>query len=331
MKTIDEDIKNHAFRPSYLLFGEEAYLKKQYRDKLAAALAAKGDTMNFAAYEGKGIRPGELVDLAETLPFFAEKRVILVEDSGFFKNSCEELAAYLPQMNESSCFIFVESEVDKRSKMYKAVKKYGAAIEFATQDEALITKWILGRIGKEKKKITKAVLQQFLSRTGLDMGNIDRELEKLLCYALHKEVIEEADVKAAVTERVENKIFEMVDAIAARNPKKALDLYYDLLSLKEAPMRILYLIARQFRILAEAKELSGQGCGNAEIAKKAGVPPFSVRKYLGQAKSFSVKTLFGALEEAAEAEEAVKTGRLDAQIAVEIFIARYSGALSESR
>ena len=324
MKTIDEDIKNKTFRQSYLLFGEEAYLKKQYRDKLASALVAKGDTMNFSSYEGKGIRAGELVDLAETLPFFAEKRVILVEDSGFFKNSCEELAEYLPQMNESACFIFVESEVDKRSKMYKAVKKCGAVIEFAAQDEALITKWVLGRIGKEKKKITKAVLQLFLSRTGLDMGNIDRELEKLLCYTLKKEIIEEADVRDVVTERVENKIFEMVDAISGHNQKKALDLYYDLLALKEAPMRILFLIARQFRILAEVKELAKEGCGNADIAKKVGVPPFVVRKYQTQARSFEGARLIGALKDAAETEEAVKTGRLDAQIAVEIFIVRYS-------
>lgn len=324
MKTIDEDIKNKTFRQSYLLFGEEAYLQKQYRDKLVNALADKGDTMNFSAYEGKGIRPEELIDLAETLPFFAERRVILVENSGFFKNSCDKLAEYLPQMSASACFIFVESEVDKRSKMYKAVKKCGAAIEFGAQDEALITKWVLGRIGKEKKKITKAVLQLFLSRTGLDMGNIDRELEKLLCYTLKKEVIEEADVRTVVTERIENKIFEMVDAISGHNQKKALDLYYDLLALKEAPMRILFLIARQFRILAEVKELTGQGCGNADIAKKAGVPPFAVRKYQGQARSFEGAQLIGALKDTAETEEAVKTGRLDAQIAVEIFITRYS-------
>lgn len=327
MKTIDEDIKNKTFRQSYLLFGEETYLKKQYRDKLLAALVAKGDTMNFSSYEGKGIRPGELVDLAETLPFLAERRVILVEDSGFFKNSCEELAEYLPQMNESACFIFVESEVDKRSKTYKAVKKCGAAIEFSAQDEALITKWVLGRIGKEKKKITKAVLQLFLGRTGLDMGNIDRELEKLLCFTLHKEVIEAADVEAVVTERLENKIFEMVDAIAVCNQQKALDLYDDLLALKEAPMRILFLIARQFRILAQVKELAAQGSGNAEIAKKAGVPPFAVRKYQGQAKRFAGAQLIAALKDAAETEEAVKTGRLDTQIAVEIFIVRYSGHL----
>lgn len=324
MKTIDEDIKRGQFRQSYLLYGEEVYLKKQYRDKLLRAMTTEGDTMNFSSYEGKDINPGELVDLAETLPFFADRRVILVEDSGFFKNSCDILSEYLPEMNTSTCFIFVESEVDKRSKTYKAIKKSGAVIEFATQNEALITRWILGRIGKENKKITKPVLQLFLSRTGLDMSNIDRELEKLLCYTLKKEVIESSDVEAVVTEQIENKIFDMVDAISGHNQKKALDLYYDLLALKEAPMRILFLITRQFRILSEVKALTGKGYGSFDIAKKVGIPEFAVRKQQSQAKSFRREQLLAALEDGVQAEEEVKTGRLNEKMAVEIFIVKYS-------
>lgn len=324
MKTIDEDIKNGQFRQSYLLYGEEVYLKKQYRDKLVRAMTTEGDTMNFSAFEGKDINPGELIDLAETLPFFADRRVILVENSGFFKNSCESLGDYLAEINTSTCFIFVEAEVDKRSKTYKAMKKSGAIIEFAAQNEALLTKWILGRIGKENKKITQSVLQLFLSRTGLDMSNIDRELEKLLCYSLKKEVIEAADVEAVVTEQIENKIFDMVDAISGHNQKKALDLYYDLLTLKEAPMRILFLITRQFRILSEVKELTGKGYGSFDIAKKVGIPEFAVRKHQTHAKSFKKEQLIQALEDGVQAEEEVKTGRLNEKIAVEIFIVKYS-------
>lgn len=331
MKTIDEDIKNGQFRKCYLLFGEEAYLKRQYRDKLVHAMAAEGDTMNFSSFEGKDINPGELVDLAETLPFFAERRVILVQDSGFFKTSCELLADYLAEVNETTCFVFAESEVDKRSKMYKAVRKFGAVVEFSTQNEATLTKWVLGRLGKENKKITRPVLQLFLSRTGTEMSHIDRELEKLLCYTLKKEVIEASDVEAIVTEQLSNKIFEMVDAISGHNKKKALELYYDLVALKEAPMRILYLMTRQFRILSEVKELAAKGYGSFEIGKKVGVPEFAVRKYLAQAKNFTREQLLKALRNGAEAEEAVKTGRMHEKIAVEIFIVCYSEAAGENR
>ena len=224
MKTIDEDIKSGQFKKIYLLYGDEAYLKKQYKDKLKKALVQPDDTMNFTAYEGKDTNPKEVIDLSETLPFFADRRVILIENSGFFKGSCEELAEYMPQVPDTTLFLFVEEEVDKRSKLYKAVKNVGKIVEFTTQTEELLTRWILTRLKKEGKNITGSVMQLFLSKTGTDMGNIDRELEKLICYCMDKDVIEAKDVEAVTTEQTTNKIFEMVNAIAEHNQKKALEL-----------------------------------------------------------------------------------------------------------
>lgn len=324
MKTIDEDIRNGQFQSVYLLCGEEAYLKKQYKDKLKRAMADPDDSMNFSAYEGKGINPKEVIDLAETLPFFADRRVILIENSGFFKNSCEELAEYMPQIPETTHFIFVEDEIDKRSKLYKAVKNAGKIVEFTSQTEELLTRWVLTRIKKEGKNITGSVMQLFLNKVGNDMGNIDRELEKLLCYCMEKEVIEAADVEAVTTEQTTNKVFDMVNAIAEHNQRKALDLYYDLLTLKEPPMRIMYLISRQFQILLNIKDMSGKGFDNAAMAKNAGIPPFAVRRNLSQAKGFTMQQLKQAIQDGVDYEEAVKTGRMNDQMAVELFLMKYS-------
>lgn len=326
MKTIDEDIKTGQFKQMYLLCGTEAYLKKQYKDKLKNALAAPDDNMNFTAFEGKNSNPKEIIDLAETLPFFAERRVILIEDSGFFKNSCEDLAEYLSEVAPATYFIFVEEEVDKRSKMYKAVKKQGSIVEFVAQSEELLTRWILGRLKKEGKNITGSVMQQFLSKTGTDMGNIDRELEKLICYTLGRDVITAEDVEAVVTEQNTNKIFDMVNAIAEHNQKKALDLYYDLLTLKEPPMRIMFLITRQFQILLNIRDMSARGLDNQTMAKVAGVPPFAVKRNVTQAKGFTMTQLKQALRDGAELEESVKTGQMNDQMAVELFIMKYSSS-----
>ena len=129
MKNLNEDIKTGKFRPVYLLYGEEAYLKKQYKDKLTKAIFPDGDSMNYAYFEGKGIAVTELIDLGETMPFFAERRLIVVENSGFFKNATAELADYMKVMPDTTCFIFVESEVDKRGKLFKAVKDKGCVVE----------------------------------------------------------------------------------------------------------------------------------------------------------------------------------------------------------
>ncbi len=335
MKTVDEDIKTGNFKQVYLFYGEEGYLKKQYRDKLKAALmSAEGGSfmggmdgnMNFTAFEGKDVNPGEVIDLAETLPFFAERRVILIENSGFFKSSCEELAEYLTQPAPTTFFLFVEEEVDKRGRMYKAVKKEGRIVEFATQTEELLTRWILSRLKKEGKNITAPVMQLFLSKTGTDMGNIDRELEKLICYTLEKNVIEAGDVHAIATEQTTNKIFEMVHAIAEHQQKKALALYEDLLALKEPPMRIMYLISRQFQILLHIRDMASKGIGQQMMAQKAGIPPFAVRRNLAQAKDFTTEQLKNALREGVELEEAVKTGQMNDRMAVELFLVKYSAA-----
>lgn len=324
MKTIDNDIKMGQLKNVYLLYGTEDYLKRQYRDKLKHALVEPDDTMNFSAYEGKDINPKELIDLSETLPFFKEKRMILVENSGFFKNSCDDLAEYMSQVPESTCFVFVEEEVDKRSKLFKAATRAGSAVEFETPKEDMLIRWILGRIQWEGKKITQSVMQLFLSKTGSDMENIDKELEKLICYTLDKTEISAADVEAICTGQTENKIFEMIDAISAKNQKKALDLYYDLLALKEAPMRILFLIARQFQNLLLIKSMSAKGYPAVSIAKTAGMPSFAVQKNLRQAGAFKINQLKEAIEDCGQAEEDVKTGRMADQLAVELLIVKYS-------
>lgn len=324
MKNIDADIKAGNFASVYLLYGPEAYLKKQYRDKLKHALVPDGDTMNTSVFSGKDIRPGEIIDLAETMPFFADHRLILVENSGFFKSAGEELAEYMKTIAPATVFLFVEEEVDKRSKMFKNVKAAGRAVEFEQQNEHILTQWILGRLKKEHKNITQSVMQQFLNSVGTDMEYIDKELEKLLCYCMDKEVIEAADVAAVCVEQTTNKIFDMVNAIAERNQKKALDLYYDLLALKEPPMRILFLIARQFQILLKVKELSGRGYDSKFIAQKAGVPEFALRRNQGQARSFQKEQLITAVTDCVQAEEAVKTGNMNDRMAVELLIVRYS-------
>lgn len=118
------------------------------------------------------------------------------------------------------------------------------------------------------------------------MENIDKELEKLLCYTLEKDYIDISDVEAITTEQTENKIFDMIDAVALHQQKKALDLYYDLLALKEAPMRILFLLSSQFQRLMIVKSMTNQGFGNKEIALKAGCPEWAVRKYQSQSRAF---------------------------------------------
>lgn len=320
MKQLNEDIKNGNFKQIYLLYGEERYLRRQYRERLQKALCQEGDTMNTHFYEGKDFSVGEVIDLAETLPFLAERRVIFITDSGLFKSGGEKMAEYLSSPNETTFFVFTESEVDKRSKLYKAVTAKGYAAEFTVQDESTLKRWIAGVLAKEEKKITENTVQLLLSKTGTDMENIQSELEKLICYCMDRDIITEEDVEAICTTRISNHIFDMINAIADKQQKKALELYYDLLALKEPPMRILFLIARQCNMLLQAKELKSKGYDMRTIGSKLGVPPFIAGKYLNQASRFKTSALRSAVKQCVEAEEAVKSGRMNDVMSVEILI-----------
>lgn len=324
MKSINEDLKNNQFKGIYLLYGEEAYLKRLYKNKLKAALTAPDDSMNYTYYEGKGINPNEIIDMAETMPFMAEKRLIVIENSGFFKNKCDELADYFEDPSESTCFVFVEAEVDKRSRLYKRVKERGRIAELNAQDEKSLVRWIVGSLNRENKKITQSAAALFLTKTGADMENIQRELEKLICYVGERDSINIEDVEAICTTVITNNIFEMIDAIAKKQQKKALELYYDLLTLKEPPMRILFLITRQFNLLLQVKDLARLGFNTAETAKKAGIHGFVAGKYVSQSKSFDSKWLADAVEICAGTEEAVKTGRINDILSVELLIVQFS-------
>ena len=324
MKSLNEDLKTGQFKQIYLLYGEEAYLKKQYKDRFMKAMFPEGDTMNLAYYEGKNTNPKEIIDLAETLPFFAERRLIVLENTGFFKNASPELAEYVKQMPETTYMIFVEEEVDKRGKLYKAVKDKGHIVELTRQDERTLVRWILGMAKKEGKQMSESSAAYLLAKVGNDMENVQKELEKLFCYAMHRAEINRNDIDEVCVTQISNHIFDMVDAVAGKNQRKALDYYYDLLALKEPPMRILFLLTRQFRILMEVKELESLGYAPKEIASKVGIMPFLIGKYRAQAKTFTRKELRMILEDGIQAEEDVKTGKIGDVLSVEMFLIQYS-------
>lgn len=324
MKSLNEDLKTGQFKQIYLLYGEEGYLKRQYKERFTKAMLPEGDTMNYAYYEGKNVDVREVIDLAETLPFFSERRLIVFENTGFFKSAGVELADYVKEMPPTTYFLFIENEVDKRSKLYKAVKAKGHIVELGAQDEATLKRWVAGLVKKEGKQISESCIMYLLGKIGTDMENIQRELEKLFCYTLERDSIEKEDIDAVCVTQITNHIFDMVNAVAEKKQKKALDLYYELLALKEPPMRILFLLTRQYRILFHVKDLLQKGYGRKEIASKAGLHPFAAGKYMDQAKYFKTRELRKIMEDSADIDQRVKTGLLTDNLAVELFLVKYS-------
>jgi DNA polymerase-3 subunit delta len=258
------------------------------------------------------------------MPFFANYRVILLEDTNWFKSANEEMSSYIEKISNETVIIFVESEVDKRNKLYKQVKSKGYVCECKRMNNSDLTKWILVRLKKENKNITRENMSYLLEKLGDDMDNITSELDKLISYTLGRNVIEREDIDKVCISEITGKIFEMIDALGDKNQKKALDLYYDLIAVREAPMKILFMLTRQFNIMYQIKEMSSKGVSKGDMAKNMGIAPFVVSKSIKQCENFKLSTLKNAINYCIKLEEAVKQGNMNDKMAVELIIVKYS-------
>ena len=325
MKKIEADIKNETFERVYLLYGEETYLRDSCRRRLTDAVAASSDSMNRTIYSGRDIRESEVIDQAETLPFFADRRLILIRDSGFFKGAAEVLAAYMAELPPYLTIVFSENEVDKRSRLFKAVQKSGYICEFKPQTEETLSAWIVRYLDREGRRITRDALAEFMARMGSDMGRIERELNKLTAYTEGRGMITVRDVEALTPQELENRVFDMVSAVAEHKKERALALYADLLALKEPPMRIMILIGRQYRQLYLISEMKREGEADTVIAPKLGIPPFAARRLSGLSRSYRREALRRAVNLCAAFEEDTKNGRITDRLAVELLLNALAG------
>lgn len=320
MYRIDQDIKSGKIKNLYLLYGKERYLLLQYKNKLLKALSASDDNMNYCHFDGKDVNPTAIIDFAETMPFFADYRVIYINGSGFGKSIPDKLGDYLLNIPSTAVIIFVEEEVDKRGKLYKAAKSLDSDIEFVMPNDFTINKWIASRLNSSGKNITNEALTLFKEFTGADMGNMDKELEKLISYMGEEYAITPEHVRAICTEQLSSKIFVLVDALVRRDKKTALSLYYDMIALKEPAAKILFMITKQYNILLQLKEMQAIGYNADAMAPVVGLSSYIVSKNLKQAQGLDSPTIRRIVERAVDYDTRVKSGKIADNYAVELLI-----------
>lgn len=325
MRSIDSEIEQQAFKRIYLLFGKEHYLLKDNRERLLKALGVTDrKDMNFTLLSEKDFNVPTLISDSDTLPFFADRRVILVEESGYFKGNKKEkdrLVKYIPDIPETTVIVFVESEVDKRDKLYKAVAKNGTAEEFVIGDQNEMFRWIGGRLSADGIRMRHDAWNEFYLRCGSSMDLMDAEYQKLSAYCWEKKQIEKSDVEAICANASETKIFALSDAISERNAARVFDVYHDMLRQNEKAPGILALIQRQLMQLYDLKLMDRDGVSFADKKKKLGISyDFIIRKLETYQKRFKEDELRRLLRKAADYEEDFKSGRIEDSIAVELLL-----------
>ena len=137
MKTLNDNIKKGEYQKVYLIYGEEEYLKKQYKDRMKQAIIGD-DTINYSYFEGDNTKPEDVITICETIPFFSERRLVIVSDSGYFEERLIDKMARTILRTADIYIIFIEKDVDKRNKVYKAVSSNGYVCEMQYQTPATL-------------------------------------------------------------------------------------------------------------------------------------------------------------------------------------------------
>ena len=330
MKELKKQWKRGEFHKCYLFYGTEPYLVKNYEAALVKALLPPGtEAMNSEVLEGKRITAAAIMDAVETLPFFHDKRLVLVRNSGFFckgaaKEEGEQLLGFMENLPESACLVFVEEKAEKNIRLYKAVAKYGQVAELNALTEKEVLAWLKKSCAKEGVALSDQIAVYLLRMTDNSMDNLEREISKLIAYKEGTGEITKEDVEAVCSVSLEAKIFDLVRAVAEKQTERAVRLYRRLLQQKESPYMVLSLIARQFRLTLESALLSKEGIPNGEIAKRLELRDFAVRDYLKQSRSFRKEQLEAALSDCLQTDLDIKSGKMGEELAVEILLVQYS-------
>lgn len=321
MKKIIQDIKTQTYSRIYVIYGEDDYMKQLYVKKLKVALMDGADEMNCNVFSGKNIDENEVISIAQTMPFFADRRVIVIEDSGFFESGCS-ISDYFDTFADTTYFIFKEESVDKRSKMYKLAKNEGYISEMNGLDDKNMMQFVISKLTELGMSVTPAMAQYILEKVGTNMNMLMNEFYKLSAYTMERDdrTIRKEDVDAICTITLENRIFEMIDDLAFGRRDNAIKKYMDLYSLKESPTKILRLIIRHYNILLLITQAREDGADNDRICKVAKIPSFALKKYFNQAANYDKERLRKIIEMCVENEEKFKTGNLSEMMAVDMLM-----------
>jgi len=316
-KDFNDSIKQGQFKRVYLIYGEERYLVHHYADALAKAL---GDPDNF---EGAAAVQN-IIQAADTLPFFSDKRLVRVRDSKLFvsgrKADSEAMTAYLPSVPDSTVLVFTESEVDRRGRLYKKVLEMDGVLECEAPSPQALATWLERIFGKSGKTIDNSAANLLIRYSAGNMTNLAQEAGKLTAYIGQRPGVTVGDVEAICSKALQTKVFDMISAMGNGRIADALDMYHNMLIMKEQPLMILAMIIRQLRIILMVKAATEKKMPKPQMAKNLGLRSFVVDEAQGQGRRFSTAGIIKALQDCQDTDVKIKTGLIGAEIGVELLI-----------
>ncbi len=311
---LKKQLKEGKTENLYLFFGEEVFVKDMYTEQIKKLVPDDGfGDFNRIFLDGKDSDFDKIDDALNSFPMMAEKKLVVIKNSGIFKSATEEVKEFwqtrLSNLADYILLIFDERETDKRSVLYKTAAKYGLCVEFKFMKDYEISSWVTREVQKAGKKISKEAAEYLVSMCDSGISNVKNELDKLLGYC--GDEIYKSDIEKVVSKPLGIVVFEITDALIAKNGDLAMKLILKMKENKESAFNILYLMSSAFDKMLYCKLLLNEGATYDIISSKLKLAPFITRKYIDGAKSFSEEFLINRVCKTAEVDLAVKQGETD--------------------
>lgn len=329
-------ITKGQFSPVYLFLGTESYLADSAKQTLIQATLAEDERdLNFGIYDMEEVPVGVALDDAESVPFFGDKRLVIMDRPNFFtaeksKQKIDHdlvwLENYLKNPPDFTILAFFApyEKLDERKKITKLLKKTATVIEVNTLSEKEVRHFLKDTIANEEYTMTPEAFELFIQLTDAKLSTAMSELPKLLLFSSDTKQITKSAVNDLVAKSLEQNIFALVEYVLKRQTANALSLYQDLLLQKEDPIKINAILMTQFRLLLQVKFLEKKGYQQGDSAGMLKVHPYRVKLAIQQARKFSEKVLVSAFEGLVDAEYRLKTGQGDKEMQFELFVLQFA-------
>lgn len=308
----------------YLFHGSDEYMRSEAVASLRAAIPPDVAHLNTATLEGRKLKLHDLMVACEAMPFLAERRLVIVYDALKHVKSGkprEEIRSFLEQLPPTCDLVFVESEdIDKRNVLYTYLKKHASIEEFMPRKGAELQRWLTEKATAMKAKLTKQSAQHLIDYVGHDSRSLVMELEKLASYVGRGGRITVDTINLLVQDTHEHNLFAFIDSLSTRQRSKAFAEVRALLAEGQAATYILFMLARQIRILLGVQELAEQRMRSGDIASQLRQNPFVIKKALDQIRGFTFEELKKIHDLLLELDHATKTGRMGAEVALDVLV-----------
>lgn len=309
----------------YVLYGPDEYRRSEYVHELLAQIPESARSLNVTTLDGKRFKLDAFMQACEAFPFLHDKRFIVVYDVLKHQKAGkerEELKAYLERIPEWSDVVFVENEeFDKRNAIFNQISKIGTVHEFLHPKETELIRWVGEHARTLNVSIDNPATARLIALVGNNGRTLINELTKMATYVRPGGVITLAVVDLLVNDDTEENMFGFVDALAARRKGLALSKLHHLLDDGQAPQYVIFMIARQIRILLQVQTLDQQRTRPNDIAAAVGLRPgFLTDKAIEQARGFSGDELERLHDRLLILDHQSKTGGIDVAAGLDLLV-----------